>query len=298
MNDPNAAFAPPSDPASLYVGDVMHARLKPVAHRFSYRVFCLVMDLDRLGEADRSSRLFSVNGRNLVSFHEADHGPCDGSSLRAYADRLLSAAGVDLSGGRVLLMCYPRILGWVFNPLSVYFAYDRTGTLAAAIYEVRNTFGEKHSYVAPVAAGELTQAGLRQMRRKLFYVSPFNGLEMEYRFRLRPPTEDIAVRILETDAEGPLLSATFHGVRKALTSSTLLSALARIPLLTLKVVAGIHWEALRLWIKGMRLVPRPPAPPPVSYGENGVAGDAQEQDADAAGNLARDRTAMPSEART
>ncbi len=199
----------------------------------------------------------------------------------------------------MLLLCYPRILGWVFNPLSVYFAYDRTGTLAAVIYEVRNTFGEKHSYVAPVAAGELTQAGLRQKRRKLFYVSPFNGhgdARTVSACAHRPRTS--RVRILETDAEGPLLSATFHGVRKALTSSTLLSALARVPFLTLKVVAGIHWEALRLWIKGMRLVPRPPAPPPVSYGEwrwlETLKNKMRTQRAD----LARDRTAMPSEART
>ena len=249
------------------IGPVMHARMKPVAHRFSYDVFSLLLDLDRLDEAGRVSRLFAVNRFNLVSFRESDHGPRDGSSLRRHVDRLLEPTGVDLSGGRVLLLCYPRILGFVFNPLSVYFAYAASGELVAAIYEVRNTFGEHHTYVAPVNAGEFGPAGLRQERAKQFYVSPFNDLAMSYRFRLRPPADDVAVRILECDQDGPILAATFHGRRETLTTATLLAALRRYPLLTLKVVAGIHWEALRLWIKGMRLVPRPAPPPAASYGD-------------------------------
>ena len=260
-------FLPPPAAASLMIGPVMHARMKPVEHRFSYEVFSLLLDLDRLDEADRASRLFAVNRFNLVSFREADHGARDGSSLRRHVDRLLEPTGIDLTGGRVLLLCYPRILGHVFNPLSVYFAYAVSGELVAAIYEVRNTFGEQHTYVAPVAPGEFGPAGLRQERVKQFYVSPFNGLAMTYRFRLRPPTDDVAVRILECDSDGPLLAATFHGRRENLTTATLLAALRRYPLLTFKVVAGIHWEALRLWIKGMRLVPRPAPPPPASYGD-------------------------------
>lgn len=260
-------FSAPQAAASLYRGEVMHARLKPVGHRFTYKVFNLLIDLDRLGEADRLSGLFSVNRVNLLGFVERDHGPRDGSPLKPYVERLLGEAGIDLAGGRVLLLCYPRILGAVFNPLSIYYAYGADGALAAVIYEVRNTFGQNHTYVAPVAAGELTPAGLRQERDKLFYVSPFNGMAMRYAFRLRPPTDEIAVRILETDAAGPLLSATFKGERKPLTTRTILSTLAGVPMLTAKVVGGIHWEALRLWLKGMRLVPRPEAPPPVSFGD-------------------------------
>lgn len=259
-------FPPPDEPVSLVVGRVMHARMKPVAHRFAYDVFALLVDLDRLSEASRRSRLFGVNAVAPVSFHERDHGPCDGTSLRRYVDRVLEPEGIDLEGGRVLLQCYPRVFGTVFNPLSVYFAYRRGGDLAAVVYEVRNTFGQRHSYVAPVRDGELSAAGLRQERDKLFYVSPFNGLEMRYHFRLRPPTGDFAMRILETDSEGPLLAATFSGVVKPLTTRGLVSALVDVPLLTLKVIAGIHWEALKLWIKGMRLVDRPPAPPALSYG--------------------------------
>jgi uncharacterized protein len=260
-------FPPPTDAASLFRGTVMHARLKPVGHRFRYDVFNLLIDLGRLDEADRATPLFSVNRANLFSFVERDHGPRDGSSLLAHVLRTLSRAGLDLDGGRVLLLCYPRILGAVFNPISVYYAYHRDGALAAVIYEVRNTFGQTHSYVAPVDAGELSAAGLRQERAKLFYVSPFNGMAMRYAFRLRPPTDEIAVRILESDEQGPLLSATFSGRRKPLTTLSLLSAWAAVPLLTAKVVGGIHWEALRLWLKGMRLVPRPEAPAPMSFGD-------------------------------
>ncbi|MHB2166152.1 DUF1365 domain-containing protein [Alsobacter sp. R-9] len=259
-------FPPPEEAISLVVGKVMHARLKPVAHRFNYDVFSLLVDLDRLAEADRRSALFRVNRGGLLSFHERDHGPRDGSSLRRYVERVLEPAGIDLAGGRVLLQCYPRLMGYVFNPLSVYFAYRAGGDLAAVVYEVRNTFGQHHTYVAPVLPGELSPAGVRQERDKLFYVSPFNGLTMRYAFRVRPPTDTLAIRILETDPEGPLLSATFSGKVKPLTTPALVSALVNVPLLTMKVMAGIHWEALRLWIKGMRLVDRPPPPPLLSYG--------------------------------
>ncbi len=268
---PAGGFAPPSEAASLYRGEVMHARMKPVPHRFTYSVFNFLIDLGRLEEAGGSSRLFSVNRRNLLSFHEADHGPRDGSSLLAHAQRLLGEAGIDITGGRVLLLCYPRLLGLVFNPLSVYYAYRVDGALAGVIYEVRNTFGQHHSYVAPIEPGDLSAAGLRQERAKLFYVSPFNGMAMRYLFRLRPPTDTISVRILETDDDGPLLAATFKGQRKPLTDSTLLAALAAVPLLTATVVAGIHWEALKLWLKGLRLVPRPAPPPAVSYGDGSIA---------------------------
>jgi uncharacterized protein len=264
-------FPPPEAALSLYRGDVMHARLKPLVHRFSYRVFSILIDLTRLEEAARASALFSVNRRNLVSFYEQDHGASDrvrdGSPLLDDVARVLVPTGIGIAGGRVLLLCYPRIAGFVFNPLSVYFIYDAAGRLRALIYEVRNTFGERHSYVAPVAQGELSVAGVRQERAKLFYVSPFNSLDMGYRFRILPPGERIAVRILEMDQEGPLLAATFVGERSNLTTASLLAACAQVPLLTGKVLAGIHFEALRLWGKGLRLQPRPAAPAPLSYGK-------------------------------
>lgn len=246
--------------AALYFGDVMHARLKPMGHRFSYRVMSLLIDLDRLDAADRQSRLFGVNRAALYSFHEADHGKRDGSSLRAYVERCADSHGIDLSGGRVLLLCYPRLFGYTFNPLSVYFCHRATGELALLIYEVRNTFGDIHSYVLPVQEGELSEAGVRQQQQKLFYVSPFIDMAMRYRFRVTPPGESVRLRILETDSEGPLLAATFNGRRRRLTNAALLRAFVSLPLVTFKIVAAIHWEALRLWLKGARLVPRPNAP--------------------------------------
>ncbi|UFZ05807.1 DUF1365 domain-containing protein [Bradyrhizobium ontarionense] len=242
--------------ASLYVGEVMHARMRPAAHRFQYRVMSLLIDLGRLGEADRQSPLFGVNRRALYTFHETDHGRRDGSSLLAYVQARAAEHGIDLADGRVLLLCYPRLLGYVFNPLSVYFCYRGDGTLTLMIYEVSNTFGEIKPYVLPVGPGELTEAGLRQAQDKTFYVSPFIDMAMRYHFRVTPPGDNVRLRILETGADGPLLAATFFGRRRALTSRSLLAAFVSLPLVTLKIFAAIHWEALRLWAKGARLVPR------------------------------------------
>ena len=247
--------------AALYFGEVMHARLKPIGHRFSYRVMSLLIDLDRLPEADRQSPLFGVNRAALYSFREADHGARDGSALRAYAQHCAAERGVDLTGGRVLLLCYPRLLGYTFNPLSVYFCYRANGELALLIYEVRNTFGEIHAYVLPVKDSEISAAGVRQQQDKLLYVSPFVEMAMRYHFRILPPDRHVRLRILETDRDGPLLAATFNGRRRALNSKALLAAFFALPLVTLKIMAAIHWEALRLWLKGARLVPRPQAAP-------------------------------------
>jgi DUF1365 family protein len=247
--------------AALYFGDVMHARLKPMGHRFSYRVMSLLIDLDRLDEADRQSRLFAVNRAALYSFNEADHGERDGSSLRAYVQRCAAAHGIDLTGGRALLLCYPRLFGYTFNPLSAYFCYSAGGELALIIYEVRNTFGDIHPYILPVQPNEISAAGVRQQQDKLFYVSPFIAMAMRYRFHVSLPGETVKLRILETDSEGPLLSATFSGRRRSLTTGALLRSFVSLPLVTFKIVAAIHWEALRLWLKGARLVPRPRAAP-------------------------------------
>lgn len=250
---------PTEAPASLYFGDVMHARLKPVGHRFSYRVMSLLIDLNRLEQAGRQSPLFGVNRAALYSFHEGDHGERDGSSLRAYAQHRASEHGISLTGGRVLLLCYPRLLGYTFNPLSVYFCYRADGALALIIYEVRNTFGEIHCYVLPVGPGEVSAAGVRQEQDKLFYVSPFVEMATRYRFRISPPGGEVKLRILEMDDQGPLLAASFFGHRRPLTTPALLRSFVTLPFLTLKIIGAIHWQALRLWLKGVKLVPRPHA---------------------------------------
>lgn len=265
--DEPVRWPPPPAAAALYVGNVMHARMKPAGHRFTYSVFSLLVDLDRLAEADGLGRLFSVNHGNVVSFHERDHMSGDYPSLRAYVDALLVTAGIDRAE-RVLLVCYPRIAGYVFNPLSVYYAYGDGDRLVALIYEVRNTFGERHTYVCPVADGEVTEAGIRQELDKRFYVSPFIGMDMRYRFRMLPPGDEIRWRILETDSEGPLLSATFSGRLRPLDDRTLAPLLLRMPFLTVKIVAGIHFEALRLWRKRVKLVPHPAPPALVSIADD------------------------------
>lgn len=260
---------PPKAAGALYVGEVMHQRLKPFGHRFAYGVFSLLVDVDRLGELDRLTLLLSVNRSNIVSFQERDHSERDGETVRAFADRLLEGAGLRQRAARILLLAYPRVGGYVFNPISVYFAYDARGRLIAMIYAVRNTFGQRHTYVAPLENGDLSDAGVRQARQKLFHVSPFIGMDARYDFRVLPPGKVVRLRINETAAGEPLLAATFAGEARPLTSRTLAACLLKFPLLTWKIMAGIHWEALKLWLKGARHHKSTVPPRPASYRDEG-----------------------------
>ena len=264
---PGAVDSPEPGCAALYVGTVMHARMKPVTHRFNYRVFTALINLDRLDELDRLSAVFSVNRFNLFSFYPSDHGPRKNGSLAAYVRDLLREGGLHDTISDVCLLCYPRLLGYAFNPLSVYYAYAADTKLLGIVYEVRNTFGEHHTYVAVIQPGELTPSGLRQKREKLFYVSPFNSLDLDYHFRLTPPGKKIAVRILATNAEGPVLAAAFSGRHATFSTAELVLQFLTIPIMTIKIMAGIHFEALRLWLKGLRMVKRPKAPDAVSFGD-------------------------------
>ncbi|MFI5012627.1 MAG: DUF1365 domain-containing protein [Hyphomicrobiales bacterium] len=283
-----AAPRAPSAAAVLYDGHVMHARLRPIAHRFRYRVFSLLIDLDRLDAADRLSPLFGVNRGNLVSFHERDHGRRDGTPLAEQARRLAGEAGVEGEIGRVLLMCYPRILGYAFNPLSVYYLHDRSGALSCILYEVRNTFSERHIYVAPVRPAELDRTGLRQARDKLLYVSPFIDMAMRYEFYLKPPGDSLFLRIGECDRDGMLLIATFAGAKRAVSTRQLLASCLAVPALGLKVIGAIHWEALKLWLKGLRLMARPAPPAATSLDAKGAfSGAPVPEAADAGPSVAR-----------
>ncbi|TPW26411.1 DUF1365 domain-containing protein [Pararhizobium mangrovi] len=268
-------------PLALYSGKVMHARLKPVAHRFTYAVFSMVVDIDRLAEAGKSCRLLSVDRANVLSFHAADHVDGGHATLRAYVESLLNQAGLAGKARRVLLACYPRVLGYVFNPLSIYYAYDAEDRPIALIYAVRNTFGERHTYVCPIAEGEQTAAGIRQRCDKGFHVSPFVPMAMRYHFRIGEPAEALRWRILETDAQGPLLSATYSARRLPLNDRTVLGLLAHMPAMTWKVIAGIHIEAFRLWAKGARYIPRPDPPAPVSVHRAGIRLDGDDREGDA-----------------
>jgi DUF1365 family protein len=251
---------PPTAAGTLYRGKVMHQRLAPFGHRFIYHVFSLLVDIDRLDQLDDLTFLLSVNRPGIVSFHEQDHVDKQDETLRQWVDRMLAGARLAEPAARVLLLAYPRMFGYVFNPLSTYFAYDAEGRLIAIIYGVRNTFGERHSYVAPVLAGESSNAGIRQTRTKIFHVSPFIDMGLRYHFRILPPGKAVRVRIHETDANEPVLEATFSANAAPLTDASLARCLVRFPFMTFKVMAGIHWEALKLWIKGARFR-RSPAPP-------------------------------------
>lgn len=253
----------------LYLGRVMHARFKPCQHRFVYRVFSLYLDIDRVAELAAKLRLFSAGRFNLFSFHAKDHGPRDGSALRPWVERQLAAHDIALDGGAVRLLCFPRILGYVFNPLSVYFCHGPDGALRAVLYEVRNTFGQSHCYLVRVPAGHGAGLPLTQSATKCFHVSPFLDLAGEYRFHLRAPGESLSLAIRESDAEGEILLATQVGQRAGLSDRALLSAFLRHPLMTLKIVLAIHWQALKLWRKGAVFHRLPPAPTsPVTLGRD------------------------------
>lgn len=247
--------------SALYQGKVIHRRFHPRDHVLRYRVFCLLVDLGTLPALDAGLRLFGHNRPAVLSLHDRDHGPGDGTPLRQWVEMELAAAGLEPETGmRVSLLCYPRLWGYAFNPLSVYWCHRSDGSLLAVLYEVNNTFGQRRVYLIP--AGAVNQDGtVRQCAQKDFYVSPFMPMTMEYRFTLRPPAETVAVAIDEHDVTGEkVLHASFSGRHAALTDTAIIRAVARHPLMTAKVMAGIHWEALKLWRKRLPLHPRPPAP--------------------------------------
>lgn len=244
--------------SSLYEGEVMHKRLAPFRHHFAYRVFSLHLDLDELPRL--GLRWFSYNRFNLFSFHDRDHGARDGTPLRSWIEAALSHAGLDLGGGPIRVLCFPRILGYVFNPLTVYFCYDPTEKLRAIVYEVKNTFGDQHGYLIEVPEGFSGDGPILQECDKLFYVSPFIHMDCRYRFRIVEPGDRLSVLIRQWDQRGELLVATLTGRRSELTDRSLLSVFVRYPLMTLKVIGAIHWEALWIWLKGARFHHRPSPP--------------------------------------
>ena len=244
----------------LYVGKVMHRRLSPVRHELRYKVYNLFIDVDEIAKIAKKLKLLSYNRFNVFAINDRNFGLGDGISIREYAWSLVKRSSDGNKIKRIFMFCYPSVLGRVFNPLTTYYCFDAKDQLRLTIYEVSNTFGERHSYVVPV--DETNQ----QSCEKRFYVSPFNKVEGHYDFTIKSPADELKLGIRLTDSNGPCLNAWFSGTKQELTDQALLRSFLSLPLLPLKIIGGIHWEALKLWIKGMRVQQRPkPLVPPISF---------------------------------
>jgi DUF1365 family protein len=243
--------ASPSTPAIwLYSGKVFHARLQPFEHRFLYNIYSIYIDLGRLADAEKTSKLFSVNRFNLISFYEKDHSSKDGTNLFDYARNLADKADLK-TPTHVWLSTFPRVFGYAFNPLSIYFLQDENGKTYAHLYEVRNTFGQMHTYIKDVEKNSITHSD-----EKLFHVSPFLEKQLTYLFNVHTPDEQLRFRIIEKNQQNQVvLTALQQGVRKTLNWANLMDFGLSFGFMSIKVIAGIHYEALKLYIKGARLKP-------------------------------------------
>ena len=235
----------------IYIGNVIHKRFKPKKHFFKYNVFSLFLDLDEINELDQKILFFSYNKFNILSFFDKDHGYRDGSSIKDWLIHVLQKKNISTINIKIKILCYPRIFGYVFNPLSIFFIYDADSNPIAILYEVKNTFGEQHTYVFKI---DIKNKQILNNCKKKFYVSPFMDLESKYFFKVLIPNERLSVIIDQRDKEGKLLFASQDGERVKLSSKNLLKSYLKHPLMTLKIISAIHYEALKLWMKGIKLV--------------------------------------------
>ena len=237
--------------SSIYNGNVIHKRFKPKKHFFKYKVFSLFLDLSELKELHNNLNFFSLNKFNLISFYEKDHGERDGSSLLDWVKNNLRSNSISTDNIKVKLLCYPRILGYVFNPLSIFFVYDDDENLISILYEVKNTFGEQHTYVFKI---EGENKLIQNNCSKKFHVSPFIEMDCNYFFRILNPGDKLSVIIDQYDQEGKILFASQDGIRSDLTNKNLMNSYLKHPLMTFKIISAIHFEAFKLWIKGIKFV--------------------------------------------
>ena len=237
----------------IYSGLVTHKRFKPKQHFFSYKIFSLLIDLKELKAIEKKISFFSYNKFNILSFYNIDHGPRDGSSLNPWVEKTLSKSKINIKDGKIKLLCFPRFFGYVFNPLSIFYCYDKKSKLKAILYEVKNTFNEQHIYV--FRNSPKSNLILHKCYKK-FYVSPFIQMKTFYNFRLSKPGRSINILIKQNDTGGPILLATQTGKKIKLNSKNLFIQFTKHPLMSFKVIIAIRFEAFLLWFKGVKLVKR------------------------------------------
>ena len=236
--------------SKIYTGKVIHKRFKPKEHYFKYNVFSLLIDLNELEEINKYIKFFSYNKFNIISFYDKDHGDRDGSSIKLWVKKNLRNIGIMTEDVRIKLLCYPRIFGYVFNPLGTYFIYNKHSELISIFYEVKNTFGEQHTYIFK-AQDEIT---VQNKCKKKFYVSPFIEMDCEYHFKTLNPREQLSVVINQNDKDGKLLFASQDGISKDFNNKNLILSYLTHPLMTFKIIGAIHYEAFKLWAKRIKLI--------------------------------------------
>ena len=237
--------------SAIYNGTVIHKRFKPKIHFFKYKVFSLLLDISEFNLLHRDLKLFSYNRFNIISFYDIDHGPRNGTSLRSWVIRNLKKNNIQTKDIQIKLLCYPRIFGYVFNPLSVFFIYNKKSQLVSVFYEVKNTFGEQHTYIFKTHKHKNI---INHSCRKKFHVSPFIKMDCLYFFKILKPSNKISIIIDQQDKKGKLLYASQKGIKKPLNNENLIKSYLKHPLMTFKIILAIHFEAFKLWGKGIKFI--------------------------------------------
>ena len=235
----------------IYTGTVIHKRFKPKVHTFNYKVFSLLIDLSEINLLQKTLKVFSYNRFNIISFFNKDHGPRDGTSLKNWVIDNLKKNKIESNDIQIKLLCYPRIFGYVFNPLSVFYVYNKNSDLISILYEVKNTFGEQHTYIFKTKKEKNL---IQHMCKKKFHVSPFIQMNCVYFFRLLKPGNKISVIIDVQDPVGKILYASQDGLKSELNNSNLIKSYLKHPLMTFKIIIAIHFEAFKLWTKGIKFI--------------------------------------------
>jgi len=243
---------------SLYSCSVMHKKHFPQHYRFDYKVFSFLLDIDKY-QASKCSKFVSFNRWNVFSVFNSDHGPRDGSTWRPWIESILDKENLSNAKHKIKLLCFPRILGYAFNPLSLWYCYGEDDSLYAVVCEVSNTFGEHHHYLLHNDNSPYKHK-VTANKKKNFHVSPFINMNAEYQFTITDPDDDLAIVINEYQNNKLMLTATQHGKQHQIDTPLLFRQFFLVPLMTFKIMWMIHWQALKIWLRGGTYHKKPPAP--------------------------------------